>query len=82
MMMFLIVWNIITFTMMGIDKWKAIHKEMRISEKMLLSCSLLLGSLGTLLGMIVFRHKIRKPLFYISVPVMIIVHSLIILRLV
>ncbi|MEG0527030.1 MAG: DUF1294 domain-containing protein [Longicatena sp.] len=80
--MFLIVWNIITFTMMGIDKWKAIHKGMRISEKMLLSCSLLLGSLGTLLGMIVFRHKIRKPLFYISVPVMIIVHSLIILRLV
>ena len=67
---FLIV-NLVVFTMYGIDKWKAIHHKWRIPEATLIGAALF-GVVGALLGMIVFHHKIRKPKFYISVPLIMI----------
>ena len=68
---YLIVINIISLILMGIDKLLAIKNKRRISEHSLITISFFGGSIGTLLGMIIFRHKIRKPKFYILVPLFI-----------
>lgn len=61
----LLLWNIVIFAMYGLDKWKAIHNKYRISERTLLFTTLALGGLGSLSGMLIFRHKIRKKRFWI-----------------
>lgn len=65
--------NIISFSIMGIDKILAIKNKRRISENTLLFHTLIGGSIGTTLGMIIFRHKIRKPKFLIIVPITLII---------
>ncbi len=57
--------NIYLLVLMGIDKYKAIHKKFRIKETTLFLFSALGGGLGGLFGMKIFRHKINKPKFYI-----------------
>ncbi len=66
--------NLVSFAAYGIDKLKAIRHEYRISEAALLTLALVGGSAGALLGMLVFRHKIRKPKFVILVPLFLIIH--------
>ena len=63
--------NLAVFAFYGIDKAKAVRNEWRISEKSLMGAALL-GAPGALLAMFVFRHKIRKPKFYIGVPLILI----------
>ena len=75
--LFLIV-NLVVFAMYGIDKWKAIHHKWRIPEATLI-CAAFFGVVGALLGMIVFHHKIRKPKFYISVPLIMILEVAIVI---
>ena len=41
-----------------------------------------MGAPGALLGMIVFRHKIRKPKFYIGVPMILVIEAVIVFLLV
>ena len=60
--------NIISFVVFGIDKYKAKKEEWRIQEKILILLAGIGGCIGSILGMIVFRHKIRKPLFYLGIP--------------
>lgn len=71
-MIYLIGINIISFVLYGIDKGKAILKRERIPERILLILSLIGGCYGALLGMILFRHKIRKKKFIITALVSII----------
>lgn len=59
--------NVLVCLIYGIDKLKAVKKKWRIPEKTLLVLALL-GPLGALAGMLLFRHKIRKPKFYLGVP--------------
>ncbi|MBQ7901219.1 MAG: DUF1294 domain-containing protein [Clostridia bacterium] len=65
----LIIYNIFTFFVFGIDKLFAVKKRWRISEKALLLFSLLFGATGGILGMIVFCHKTRKPKFRVLMPI-------------
>ncbi|MBS4538494.1 DUF1294 domain-containing protein [Clostridium sp. D2Q-11] len=67
--------SIISFILMGIDKKRAKRNKWRIGEKLLLVVALIGGSPGTLIGMIVFRHKIRNKNFYIGVPIIYILHK-------
>ena len=76
-MIYLIVINIISFLSMGIDKFLAIISKRRISEKTLLTLALIGGGLGTLIGMFLFRHKIRKMKFQILVPLSLIIFYII-----
>jgi len=64
--------NVIVFAMYGIDKYKATHKKWRIPEATLIGAAVF-GVLGALLGMKVFHHKTKKPKFYITVPVILVV---------
>ena len=70
---YLIIINFISFILMGLDKFLAIIKKRRISEATLLFFSLIGGGLGTLIGMFIFRHKIRKMKFQILVPLSLII---------
>ncbi len=69
---YLIIMNIIGFFIMYIDKRKAKKGNWRIPEKSLFMVSLLGGSIGTIVGMYVFRHKTQKPKFVIGFPAIII----------
>ena len=76
-MIYLIVINIISFLSMGIDKFLAIISKTRICENTLLFQALIGGGLGTLIGMFLFRHKIRKMKFQILVPLSLIIFYII-----
>ena len=54
---YLIVINIVTFLVYGIDKWKAKQGSWRISEATLLMLPVIGGSIGALLGMKIWHHK-------------------------
>lgn len=72
----LIAINIITFIVYGIDKLKAKMHKWRIPESVLiLFATLLCGSYGAGLGMLIWHHKTRKPKFFITVPLFVIIHS-------
>ena len=62
--------NLVSFTLMGVDKWKSRRKRYRIPERMLLLWCACFGALGGWLGMQVFRHKTRHAKFTITVPVL------------
>ena len=61
----IIILNLINFILYGIDKYKAKHNLWRISEKTLLSLSVLAG-VGGILGMEFFHHKTREKKFYLA----------------
>lgn len=62
---YIIILNLINFILYGIDKYKAKHDMWRISEKTLLTLSIIAG-LGGLLGMEIFHHKTREKKFYLA----------------
>ncbi len=62
-LIYILILNIFSFILMGIDKIKAIKKQSRISESKLLMISILGGSLGSIVAMFLFRHKINKLRF-------------------
>lgn len=72
----LIVWNIITTSLYGIDKHCARKKKWRISEKCLILVAFLFGNLGAMLGMILFNHKTSKTKFRIIIPLAFIIDIL------
>ena len=78
---YLIVINIVTFLVYGIDKWrstsgrllptgrkKAKQGSWRIPEATLLILTLIGGSIGALLGMKVWRHKTQHKKFKYGLP--------------
>ena len=56
--------SLITLILYGIDKLKACLGAWRIPERVLLGFSFFGGAVGGLLGMNLFRHKIRKWYFW------------------
>ena len=62
---YLIVINVITFFTYGIDKYLAIKNKKRISEKKLLTMSLIGGCYLGICAMYFFHHKTLKMKFKI-----------------
>lgn len=69
---YLISINIVTFLAMFIDKKRAEKGEWRIKESTLLGLAMLVGSIGGITGMYVFRHKTKKLRFSVGFPVILI----------
>lgn len=69
---YLILINLITFVVYGVDKSLAIKHKWRISEATLIMLAVIGGSIGAFLGMQVFRHKTKHMKFVIGVPVIIV----------
>lgn len=80
-MAYLILINAAAFLLMLSDKYRAKNKIRRIPERILLSAAVLGGSAGAFFGMYLARHKTRKPLFCITVPACLIVHTVLLLSL-
>ena len=78
---YLIIINILCLILMIIDKILAIKKKQRISEFHLLTITIFGGSIGTIIGMILARHKIRKLKFILLVPLSLILHIFIYFKL-
>ncbi len=57
------VMSFITFILYYVDKRKAIKKEWRIKEAVLLGCSILGGALGGFTAMYAFHHKTKHWYF-------------------
>ena len=75
---YLIVINVVTFLVYGIDKWKAKQGSWRISEATLLILAAIGGSIGALLGMKVWRHKTQHKKFKYGLPLILIIQIILI----
>ena len=70
---YLVIININTFFLYGIDKWKAQRSRWRVPESVLLGMAAIGGSVGAWLGMQVWRHKTQHAKFRFGVPIILIV---------
>ena len=80
LLVFLLVLNIISLIIFGVDKLKSVKGGWRISELRLLLVALL-GPFGAYMGMLLFRHKTRKVKFFLVpiflfIQIWLILHSL------
>ena len=77
-LIYLLLINLIGFFAMGIDKYKAKKNLWRIAENILFILAFLWGSLGTTLGMKVFRHKTKHWYFKFGMPAILILQIVLI----
>ena len=78
---YLLIINIISFIIYGIDKYKSIKHKYRISENTLIILAILGGAIGAFLGMITFHHKTQKKKFIILIPVIMLIWVYILIKL-
>ena len=78
-LIYLIVINIITLLIFGLDKLFVILKKSRVSEKTLLFLSIIGGCFLELFGMYLFNHKTRKAKFHIVNILFIIIYILVLI---
>ena len=69
------VWNVMVFTLYGVDKWKAKRQKWRISEMTLLGMAFVFGAAGAFAGMLFVHHKTRKWKFRILVPLFLLLQA-------
>ena len=72
--LYLIIINAAGFVSMLVDKQKAKKGAWRTPERVLMTIAAVGGSLGSYLGMQLFRHKTKHPKFYIGIPVLLAAH--------
>ena len=77
--LYIIIINLIGFLAMLIDKNKAERGAWRIPENTLLWITILGGSIGTITGMYVFRHKTKKAKFTIGFPAILILEVVLVI---
>ena len=71
---YIVVINVVSFMMFGIDKYKARRGQWRISEATLLAVAAIGGSIGARMGMKVWHHKTLHSKFRYGVPIMLLAH--------
>ena len=68
----LLIWygtvSLLTLILFGWDKLMAVRGRRRVPEASLLAAALFGGGAGGLLGMYLFRHKTRKTVFRVLIP--------------
>lgn len=78
LIIYLLFINIVTFIVFAIDKYNAIKQRSRIRIVTLLFMAFIGGSIGGLLAMYIFRHKIRKDYFSVGLPMILIMQIILI----
>lgn len=63
----MVIMSIISFTLYGVDKKKAIKGKERIKEKTLLFYTIFNGAIGAFFARFVFRHKTEKKYFSLTI---------------
>ena len=69
---YIVIINILTFIVYGIDKLKAKKGKWRIPESTLLLLAIIGGSIGAWFGMKVWHHKTMHKKFKYGIPLIII----------
>ena len=69
--------NLFGLILMGIDKAKAKRRKWRIPEATLFLVAAIGGSIGSIIGMYLFRHKTKHLSFTIGMPVILLVQVII-----
>lgn len=62
--LYLIMVNVLAFSIYGLDKYRARRNSRRIAERTLHLLALLGGVFGAIVAMRLFHHKTRKKAFY------------------
>mgnify|MGYP003294591480 CR=1 FL=1 len=70
---YLAIINALGLLLMLIDKQRARKQAWRIPEQILMTVAAIGGSLGTLIGMHLFRHKTKHLKFTLGIPAILIV---------
>ena len=66
-LLLMVIMSIISFTLYGVDKKKAIKGKERIKEKTLLFYTIFNGAIGAFFARFVFRHKTEKKYFSLTI---------------
>ena len=74
---YLAIINALGLLLMRIDKQRARKQAWRIPERILMTVAAIGGSLGTLIGMHLFRHKTKHLKFMLGVPALLVAHIVI-----
>lgn len=74
---YLVIINALGFVLMRVDKQRAKRKLWRIPEATLMAVAVFGGSMGSLLGMYIFRHKTKHPKFTVGIPLILILQVII-----
>ena len=69
---YLVLMNALWLVLMFVDKQFARKKKRRIPESTLLLTAMLGGSVGSFVGIHLFRHKTRKRRFYLGIPLILV----------
>lgn len=73
----IVIINIVTFIIYGIDKYKAKKGKWRIPENSLIGLAIIGGSIGAYLGMRVWHHKTMHLKFKYGIPLTIVIQLVI-----
>lgn len=67
--LYIIIINVVTFCLYGVDKHRAKRKMWRIPEAVLLLFAIIGGSIGAGMSMHFYRHKTKHKKFAFGVPI-------------
>jgi uncharacterized membrane protein YsdA (DUF1294 family) len=81
LIIYIVFVNIAGFALMGIDKRRAVRYAFRIPEATLFAVAIIGGSLGSILGMQLFRHKTKHWYFKFGMPIILILQIVLFLLL-
>ena len=81
-LLYLLIINAVGFLLMLVDKFKARKNLWRIPEATLITVAALGGSIGSLLGMYIVRHKTRHIKFTVGIPAILILQIALVLLIV
>lgn len=79
---YLIIINLITFIIFGIDKFKSIKNKWRFKESTLINLCFIGGSIGGLISMYLFHHKTKHSCFHIGIPLIIITQIIVMISMI
>lgn len=75
MLLYLLCANLLAFCLCGADKLAARRGCRRVRESTLLFFAFIGGAAGFLCSMLAFRHKTKKPLFLILIPLLLLLQA-------
>lgn len=72
LIIYFIAVNLTAFLLFAVDKKRAIARQWRIPEALLLVVSAVGGGFGGYTSMQIFRHKTKKPIFMVCMPIFVV----------
>ena len=75
---YLIMMNVIAFFAFRHDKRAAEKHQQRIRNRTLILLAVIGGSIGALAGMRIYHHKTKQALFYIGIPIVLVVQIIVV----